>query len=52
MEHIEVCDFVVDPMDGELREVASFNDVTVWLVDGGVMGREEVTEVLLPSDVL
>ena len=49
----EVCegDWVRDPMDGELRQVDYIIDTTLYLTDGGVMGKEEVNEVLLPSEV-
>lgn len=48
--HIEPGDFVRDPMDGTLREVASIVEETLEMVDGGVMGAGEVTEVLLESE--
>ena len=39
-------DFVVDPLDNEIREVESFTDhedgtATIHMVDGGIMGINE-----------
>jgi len=48
---IEDWDFVKDPMDGSVRQVASNVEGTLYMVDGGVMGADEVTEVILESEM-
>jgi hypothetical protein len=48
---IEDWDFVRDPMDNSIRQVASRINDTLYMVDGGVMGVDEVTEVILESEM-
>jgi hypothetical protein len=48
---IEDWDFVRDPMDNSIRQVASVVEDTLYMVDGGVMGAGEVTEVFLESEM-
>lgn len=48
---IEDWDFVKDPMDGSIRQVATVVGDTLYMVDGGVMGADEVTEILLESEM-
>ncbi len=45
-------DFVKDPLDGNrIRQVATISGKTLNMVDGGVMGYDEVTEVILESEM-
>lgn len=48
---IEDWDFVRDPMDNSIRQVASRVNETLYMVDGGVMGAGEVAEVILESEM-
>lgn len=48
-------DRVVDPFDGEIREVIEVrphddSNASVFMEDGGVMGSEEITRVYLPGE--
>ena len=52
INYVEPGDFVVDPFDGETREVLQVIDNQVLMADGGIMALAECTEVLLPSEVL
>lgn len=47
---IEPGDRVRDPLDGELRTVSRVQRTSVFMEDGGVMARNECTEVRLPSE--
>jgi len=52
---VESGDFVIDRLDDDrLREVSHVWDETVFLVDGGAMGLDEITheDILLPSEVI
>lgn len=50
----EVCenDWVLDDFGGqaEWRQVVSIVGNTLYMADGGVMGMDEVKEVMLPSE--
>jgi len=59
MSYIAIGDYVKDPMDGSIREVIDIEDwdgndknKTLILRDGGVMGYNEPTDVLLESEVV
>lgn len=59
MCYIEIGDYVKDPTDGVVREVVdiegyggSDKDKTLVLRDGGVMGYNEPSDVLLESEVV
>ena len=45
-----VGDTVVDPLDGARREVIRIEDETLFMADGGCMGINEVTEIILESE--
>ena len=47
---IEPGDRVRDPLDGQRRTVARIEGDTVHLEDGGVMGRRECADILLPGE--
>lgn len=47
---IEPGDRVRDPLDGELRTVTRVDGDSIYMEDGGVMGRRECTGILLPSE--
>lgn len=47
---IEPGDRVLDPLDGQRRTIARIDGDTVHMADGGVMGRRECTDILLPSE--
>jgi hypothetical protein len=51
MNQVEPGDYVKDPMDGQLRCVSRVSGEEVFMTDGGVMGLDECSEVLLPSEV-
>ena len=44
-------DYVIDPMDFEIRQVQYVRDDDVFFTDGGVMGIDEVDEILLESEI-
>lgn len=45
-------DFVKDPMDdNRIRQVGYIVDNCMYMVDGGVMGLDEVKEVILESEM-
>lgn len=47
---IEPGDRVRDPLDGELRTVTRVDGDSIYMEDGGVMGRRECAGILLPSE--
>ena len=47
---IEPGDRVRDPLDGELRTVTRVDGDSIYMEDGGVMGRTECAGILLPSE--
>lgn len=47
---IEPGDRVRDPLDGELRTVTRVDGDSIHMEDGGVMGRRECANILLPSE--
>lgn len=49
-QFVEVGDYVRHPDDKKLYRVESLSDGAVYLDDGGVIGREEIHEVLLESE--
>jgi hypothetical protein len=44
-------DFVRDPMDGTIRQIGTIIEDTCYMVDGGVMGLDEIEEVILESEM-
>lgn len=49
---IEPGDYVRDPLDeGALRQVDRVEGTCVYMTDGGFMARDEITEVLLSSEI-
>ena len=44
-------DYVVDPWDGEVRQVEEINGDALYMVDGGIMTSYEVNEIKLASEV-
>lgn len=49
---IQEGDYVIDPINKEIRQVKKVdqNGTTIWMEDGGVMGRNEIKEVYLNLD--
>ncbi len=49
---VEPGDFVRDQLDDDnLCEVDHIDGTTIFMVDGGVMGLDEIDRVFLPSEV-
>jgi hypothetical protein len=51
---VEPGDRVIDPLDGEIREVSYIFLEDVYMTDGGVMGLSEITHenLFLPGEVI
>jgi hypothetical protein len=49
---VEPGDLIVDPMINEIRQVDHQEGTTVFMVDGGFMGIDEIEDVFLPGEEL
>lgn len=48
---IEEGDWIKDPTETELQKVTGVNGNTVYLKNGGVIGKDQVEDVFLPGEV-